>query len=248
MYKVLYLGDTSLNAAAGYLGGVLEYFQIEFDYLESDKAFDNKFLDNHYDSIIISDYPSANFNSAQLDKLSQNISNGTGLLMIGGWESFTGLQGGYNQTIIKDILPVEMSKSDDRFNTAHQCIIKKEQNHTIIETLPFEQYCPSISGFNALTAKKDATTILSTIVHQCRLEANELVFYKKQIFPLLTVGKYYQSNVAAYASDATPHWVGGFVDWGNSRIQIQAKGGEILEVGNWYAKFFCNLIKWTIKE
>lgn len=248
MNKILYLGDTSINTAAGYLGGVMEHFQIEFDYLASDKAFEDSLLDNHYGAIIISDYPSANFTAAQLDKLSQKISAGIGLLMIGGWESFTGLEGGYNQTILKDILPVEMSESDDRFNSANQCIIKKEQPHTITENLPFEQYCPSISGFNTFSGKENTQTILSVIVYNCKLENYEPVFCKSKLYPLLTVGKYGSANVAAYASDAAPHWVGGFVDWGNNRINIQAQGSEKLEVGNWYAQFFYNLIKWTVRQ
>jgi hypothetical protein len=51
--------------------------------------------------------------------------------------------------------------------------------------------------------------------------------------------------VCAMATDAAPHWVGGLVDWGESRVEAQADGAEAIEVGNWYAELFSNIIKWN---
>jgi len=42
------------------------------------------------------------------------------------------------------------------------------------------------------------------------------------------------------------HWVGGFVDWGDRRITQDVAGG-LVEIGNWYARFFRNLLVWTGK-
>jgi hypothetical protein len=46
------------------------------------------------------------------------------------------------------------------------------------------------------------------------------------------------------ATDVAPHWVGGFVDWGDQRV-AQAVANDGIEVGNWYARFFRNLLVWT---
>jgi hypothetical protein len=62
----------------------------------------------------------------------------------------------------------------------------------------------------------------------------------------LIVGRYGAGRTAALATDVAPHWVGGFVDWGDRRI-AQAVGGGMIEVGNWYARFFHNLVAWTGK-
>jgi hypothetical protein len=34
------------------------------------------------------------------------------------------------------------------------------------------------------------------------------------------------------------------VDWGDRRV-AQNVAGELFEVGNWYARFFHNLLAWT---
>ena len=65
--------------------------------------------------------------------------------------------------------------------------------------------------------------------------------------PLLVVDRFGQGNVAAFATDFAPHWVGGLVDWGDGRTSGQAEGSVGIEVGNWYARFVANLVRWTAK-
>ena len=62
--------------------------------------------------------------------------------------------------------------------------------------------------------------------------------------PLLIVGRHGAGRTAALATDVAPHWVGGWVDWGDRRI-VQAVGGGSIEIGNWYARFFRNLVAWA---
>jgi len=64
--------------------------------------------------------------------------------------------------------------------------------------------------------------------------------------PLLIVGRHGEGRTAALATDVAPHWVGGFVDWGDRRV-TQPVAGDAIEVGNWYAQFFRNLLVWTGK-
>lgn len=91
---MLYLGDTSLDTAASYLGAVMTYFGIGFEYAASEEPADRYLGDREYKLIILSDYPAANLQAAQMDWILDRIGSGTGLLMIGGWDSFRGSSSG----------------------------------------------------------------------------------------------------------------------------------------------------------
>lgn len=243
---VLYLGDTLLAGPACYLAGVMSYYNISFDYIPSDTKFDTQMLTNDYNLIILSDYPSANFTTSQLSALVEKVKLGTGLLMIGGWDSFTGSNGKYNTTVLKEILPVEMLPTDDRVNYSQTTLIKKETDHPIIESIPFDTMTPAVGGFNIIKAKPDAMTILSTQRFENTFDGRNFKFTPlEKTDPLLVVGKYENSRVAALATDLAPHWVGPFVDYGSTRITAKANGSHEIEVGNYYAQFVANLVKWT---
>ncbi|MBM4074350.1 MAG: hypothetical protein FJ267_01740, partial [Planctomycetes bacterium] len=62
-------------------------------------------------------------------------------------------------------------------------------------------------------------------------------------FPVLVTGRYGNGQVAAFASDVAPHWVGGFVDWGDRRVKAKAKDAAEIEVGSYYARFWQTLIE-----
>ena len=121
--SVLYLGDTALEGAASYLAGVMHAANIGFDYLPSDEKFSSSLLTTGCRAVIISDYPARNFSRDQLNSLAGRIAEGLGLLMLGGWESFTGSGGDYNNTVLKDILPVVMQPRDDRVNCPQPCLV-----------------------------------------------------------------------------------------------------------------------------
>ncbi|MHC4123195.1 MAG: glutamine amidotransferase [Planctomycetota bacterium] len=244
---ILYLGDTSLKEAGSYLAGVMSYYKLNFDYLASGEKFNNSLFDNNYSTIIISDYPAKNFTQDQLKILAEKIQHGMGLLMIGGWESFTGANCEYNDTISSEILPVIMKNSDDRVNCPQPCLIKKTTEHEIIKSLPFDENPPCIGGFNQFQAKPQSQTILSVCRFNVCYEADGFKFHPfEKTDPLLVLGSYGKAKICALATDAAPHWVGGLVDWGNSRIEAKADGANQIEVGNWYAEFLANIIKWTM--
>ncbi len=67
-----------------------------------------------------------------------------------------------------------------------------------------------------------------------------------ETFPALVVGTYGQGRTAAFLSDVAPHWVGGLVDWGPDRVTAQAVGGPAVEVGSDYARFWTQLLAWTM--
>lgn len=242
--SVLYLGDTSLDTAASYLAGVMTHFDIPFDYVASDEAADRFLLDEaEYRLIVLSDYPAHNFEVSQMEKIAAWIRRGAGLLMIGGWDSFQGSGGLYNGTVIQEILPVRISPADDRVNTSFPCLVLKREEHPILADLPFGEP-PCIGGYNRVTAKEDARVLLEVIRYRTQAEDSSCSFIETDRDVLLAVGGYGRGRTAAFTSDAAPHWVGGFVDWGDERISCKIAGGEV-EVGALYAAFFNNLIRWT---
>lgn len=244
--SVLYLGDTELAGAASYLAGVMHAHDISFDYLPCDEAFSSPLLSPGRSVVILSDYPARNFSPDRLDALAEKVNKGMGLLMIGGWESFTGQDREYTDTVLKDVLPVVMQGDDDRVNCAQPCLIEKVKNHEILGSLPFEKYPPGIGGFNRFTANPDAETILLGRSFEVSLSKGSFTFNASpQADPLLVAGVFGRGRVCAFASDVAPHWVGGLVDWGNKRLEAHAPGANAIEVGNWYATFFVNLVKWT---
>lgn len=241
---ILYLGDTALDQAASYLAGILDAAKIEFRYAPSDQAFDDAWLTADVAAVVLSDYPSANFTGAQLARLGERVRESMGLLMIGGWESFTGCAGGYNATCLKDILPVRMSDTDDRVNSAAACVIRQEADHPIAASIPFRQSPPCLTGYNRLTAKPETQTVLSVVKHCVTDGPGGFTFACERTDPLLVVGVCGKGRVGAYASDVAPHWSGGFVDWGQTRMALKAPGAEEVEVGNWYIRFFRQMIQW----
>ncbi|AQT69223.1 putative membrane protein [Anaerohalosphaera lusitana] len=248
--KILYLGDTTLDTAASYLAGVMKHFKIDFDYRPSDQAFIDDLLAKDYAVMIISDYPGSNFTAEQLEAVAEKVKAGMGLLMLGGWESFTGANHEYTDTPLKDVLPVVMQPSDDRINSSGPCLIEKSVDHEIVAGLPFEKHTPGIGGFNRFQSKPGANTILWSRQFRAFLKEGDDFEFEPfaEAEPLLVVSNYGKGRTCAFATDAAPHWVGGLVDWGDARVESQAEGAEAIEVGNWYAQFFANMVKWTARQ
>jgi hypothetical protein len=109
-----------------------------------------------------------------------------------------------------------------------------------------DQVPPTIGGYNRLRKKPSGTEILSAQSFRVKRVAGSFVFSPEpNLDPLLVVGTYGSGRVAAFASDAAPHWVGGLVDWGEERIRARAEGAEAVEVGSWYARLFQQMISWV---
>jgi len=247
--SILYLGDTTLKEAGSYLAGVMSHHNISFDYLPSDQRFVDSLLNNKYQAVIISDYPAENFSTEQINTIVEQVAAGMGLLMIGGWESFTGAAGQYTDTKLSQVLPVIMQSKDDRVNCFAPCLAEKMKEHEILGSLPFEENTPSINGFNRLKSKPDSNTILLARRFKASyVNGNFTVTSLEDPDPLLVVSSYKQGRVCAFATDVAPHWVGGLVDWGNSRVKAQGPGANPIEVGNWYAALLANMINWTARR
>ena len=107
---------------------------------------------------------------------------------------------------------------------------------------------PTIAGYNAVTANDEAEVVLEVIrfaTLAVRDVFSPITFDVKSRDPYLVVGSFGSGKTAALSSDLAPHWVGGFVDWGDERVRISHNGREV-EVGDRYIQFISSLIGWLL--
>ena len=236
MKTYLYLGDGPAEHNARYLLGIAKHMKRSVVHVPPAKKLPEKILSKSFSLIIISDYPRKNISLKVMKKITGQVSNGAGFLMIGGWSSFSGLNGCYHQTLIEKILPVWCKAGDDRRQTASGAYFKKLKPHPVLKNIPIKT-SPVIIGYNQVAQKRNSKVIL---------QLREKVSGRKA--PLLVLGSYEKGKTAAWTSDIAPHWSGGMVDWGNQRIKHQVAKNISVETGNLYVQFFSQLFRWLEKK
>lgn len=115
---------------------------------------------------------------------------GGSFLMVGGYMSFAGFEGKgrYHATAAERCLPVTVRGYDDRAERPEGVVPTVEQpDHPVLRGLPAEW--PYFLGYNRVTAKPDATVLLSV-----------------EEDPFLVVADRGEGRSAAFASDCSPHW------------------------------------------
>ncbi|NMC21309.1 MAG: hypothetical protein GYA33_12920, partial [Thermogutta sp.] len=114
--RVLYL-EGSLRVEQRFLRRSLDSSpDIQTDFLRPSAAPENgdpsglaeRFRSGKYDVYIIGDIDSAYFRSEWLAELAETVSQGAGLLMLGGFQSFGA--GGYAETPLAEVLPVRLNR------------------------------------------------------------------------------------------------------------------------------------------
>jgi len=242
--RVLYCGDDTLSQAASYLAGVMEHTGIAFDHRESNEdARELLAEDSRYACYVLSDYPARRL-GGYANRILEAVAGGSGLLMIGGWDSYRGAGGAYDSSPIAEALPVEIGRIDDRMNWYGPCVVRKVTDHPICDGLDFDP-APTVAGFNAVRAKRDAEVILE--VDRYAVSAEQSRFVRTDSHPLLVCGSHGDGRTAAFTSDVAPHWVGGLVDWGDERISVETEEYAI-EVGDRYVRFLSNLLHWLLAD
>ncbi len=243
---ILYLGDTSRDTAAAYLLSLLAHWGWECEYVPSDQPLNSEVLDQGHSLFVLSDYPAAQVSDDLMQRMVEQVAEGVGLLMIGGWESFHGLGGDWDGTPIAETLPVTMSAEDDRQNCDHPVLLRCVGSHACVEGLPWQERPPLIGGFNRVTAKPESTVLLDA-VHFIATETEGQFTFTAQtsVDPLLVVGQHGQGRTAAFMTDVAPHWVGPLVDWGSDRVAAKLDDAVAVEVGNLYAAFLQQLLGWV---
>ena len=241
--RICYLGDDDFSGAAIYLAGIMRHFGLAYDHVPSSASPPETFDSVQYGLYVISDYPAERFAAGQLERLADCVRQGAGLVMLGGWESFHGRVGEYHRTKLAEVLPVVMADRDDRRNFAQPCLVQQVAEHPILAGLPWETP-PGIGGLNRFTPKPGTERLLDAVAFRATQSDGEFRFAAGERLPLLVVGRCGEGRAAALATDVAPHWVGGLVDWGDRRVVQDVEGGFV-DIGNWYAEFFRNLLVWT---
>lgn len=155
-----------------------------------------------YDVVVISDVGSNTFllsdhvfeaGQTEVNKLSlikDYVLAGKSLLMIGGYYSFSGIDGKarFGMTSLAEVLPVTCLNYDDRIEVPEGVNPKSVfVDHPILQGIATTW--PVFLGYNKTNLKTDATLLV---------KVNE--------DPLIAVGKYGLGKSLVFTSDCAPHW------------------------------------------
>jgi uncharacterized membrane protein len=123
---------------------------------------------------------------------------GGGLVMIGGYLTFQGIEakGQYAGTAVEEALPVVMQRYDDRVELPEGGSPEvTAPDHPLASGLPASW--PALLGYNRLEARPEATVVV-------RVGKD----------PLLAAWEFGKGRAVAFASDCGPHWAPPpFVEW-----------------------------------
>ena len=147
----------------------------------------------HPDTFVRS-VPTAN----RLVSLKDYVLNGGGLVMIGGYLTFQGIdgKGQYASSPIEQVLPVKLYHHDDRKENPQGVVPRVgDTGHQITHGLGEEW--PALLGYNEVVAKPDGRVLV-------RVGGD----------PLIAIGEFGKGRSVAFTSDCGPHWAPPpFVDW-----------------------------------
>lgn len=237
--KILYAGDSPEGGPANYMLAVLKHLKARFVHVPPAKKLTPNLFHQHFDAIILSDFPKSKAPSDSEKKIAQQVEGGTGLMMVGGWNSFA--SGGWQNSTVAKILPVDCAEHDDRMNLPSGAVISFKKSHPVFKSIHFKNP-PVICGLNRIKPKRGSSVLLSAkkiVTHSNSRPALDL-----KEFPLLAVDSNRGKCIAAFAADIAPHWCGGLLDWGKSRRKLQVSPTISIEVGEFYLGFLSNLVLW----
>jgi uncharacterized membrane protein len=224
--KVLFMGENDLTGAGRYLAAVLKWSKISFKHLP-DKAPLPAAWRSRYDAVLLSDYRYAGWTPASREWLTRSVNRGTGLMMIGGWASFTGQTGKYAGTAIEKLLPIDCLPGDDRVN--RPAVLQTPGSSVVV------------CGYHRSRPKAGARVELA--VRDLRFQRGRPVLGRRH--PALVLGQAGKGRTAAFLTDCAPHWAGSLVDWGSQRVRVEVSRNNVVEVGSNFLKFFRRWILWT---
>jgi uncharacterized membrane protein len=205
---------TSYNEGVGPLRAALEAGDHQVSYLPNHVAateFPTTASElRAYDAVILSDigsntlllHPDTFERSVprpdRLEAIREYVEAGGGLLMIGGYLTFAGIEGRarWAGTPVEAALPITISSGDDRVEvpagTAPTVVLAE---HPITANLPSEW--PALLGYNRVQPRDDAEVVV-------RVGSDALI----------VAGRYGAGRGAAFTSDCGPHWCPPpFVEW-----------------------------------
>ena len=244
--RVLYAGDSPVGGPANYLLGVLRFLKAFVCHLPPAARLRPQLLGRRYDAIILSDFPARHAPTAGQRAIVRQVIDGAGLLMIGGWASFAGPDGGWRGSDVERLLPVTCRGRDDRLHLSGGALVLPAAEHPLVRSVPFTRP-PVICGMNRVRAKRRSLLLLGAreIRSRCQRAGGSFrVALHPVSHPLLVVDADPRRRVAAFATDLAPHWCAGLVDWGTRRVTLPVTPGVSVEVGNHYLNLVSALIRW----
>jgi len=163
-----------------------------------------------FDVVVLSDIGSNSFllpdetftrserSANKLAVLADWTRGGGGLVMIGGYMSFTGIDGRarYGMSPLAPVLPVTLLDHDDRIEASEGVKADVDDpQHPVLGGTPAEW--PMLLGYNRIVARPESQVVAHT--------GDD---------PLLVVGEAGAGRTVAFASDLAPHWAPPeFVGW-----------------------------------
>ena len=240
--KILYAGDSPAGGAANYLLGILKSLKADLFHLAPSEILKARFLQKKYDAFILSDFSRKNLPKDSEKILTEQVEKGAGLLMVGGWGSFSGPFGGWKNSLIEELLPVNCSGHDDRLNFPGGALVLPK------EPSPFSlagfNSPPVICGLNRVRPKKDSRVVLTARRIEVSSKRGRLAptLRLAHEYPLLVLDP--RRKTAALTTDLAPHWCGGLVDWGRKRLRLHVQDEIWIEVGDFYVRLVSSLLRW----
>ena len=126
------------------------------------------------------------------------VRNGGGLVMIGGYMTFQGIEGKarYAGSAVEEALPVTLHPHDDRGEAPQGATPHvSDPSHPIVAGLPAQW--PDLLGYNEVAAKPDSEVVV-------RVGGD----------PLIVAWEFGKGRSVAFTSDCGPHWAPPpFVEW-----------------------------------
>lgn len=238
--KVLYAGDSPVGGPANYLLGILRFMGVSVLHIPPGKSMSPGILKKHYHVFIFSDFSKEHLPTSSEKLIAGQVKKGSGLLMIGGWGSFSGPFGGWRGSLLERLLPVTCLSTDDRKNFPRGALMQCEDKHPFTQKIILKK-SPCILGINKVIPKVESRTALS--VREV-VGANDKLSLNKKAYPFLVFSGYPGLRSAALCTDLAPHWCGGLVDWGLRRKVLPVEGRIKIEVGETYIQFVSSLIGW----
>ncbi len=234
--------DSPAGVPANYLLGILKHNHADVTHVPPGVKLAPPILSQKFNAIILSDYGRDCVSKKAEAQIVYQVLSGTGLLMVGGWGSFSGPFGRWKGSEIEKLLPVNCASKDDRNNLGSGLYVFKKKNHASVKGVDFKQ-APVIIGFNAVIPKKNSEIILTAKAFQPSLRR-----FDNKEYPLLVVNKHSEIRTAAFTTDFAPHWCGGLVDWGKKRCKLMVTKKIQIEIGDQYLQFGSQLLRWLTRQ
>lgn len=161
-------------------------------------------LDN-FEVFVVGDLDASAITSANWQKIASAVSQGAGLLLLGGYQSYDA--GGYQESPLVEVIPVRMvrqrqqlgGKIDDRFHIQQATRLVPTRPHSITSLLPepdnarlWESLKP-MEGMNRFRGISNAP-------------GTQVLLSSPQDEPALVAGQFGKGRVLAFAGDSTWQW------------------------------------------